>query len=212
MKNDVVRWSSTPTNERRAEYESTIENGAAGGITNAALKSSGRLLSRQQIQFHTQQQQQQPGAHETSNSTNAQHYPDDSDDDSDDNSHGLLQPQTILNGNQNNHYDGAPSTSTAAATHRSSNSGHSNQQQGMFPANADFLFQLYHQLPHQQQSPTTPQQPTHLNKFQVPQNPAPPRSSEHLLGELVTTELLKMTKERRKTVQKRILEILFFDD
>uniref|UniRef100_W8BGB7 MADF domain-containing protein n=1 Tax=Ceratitis capitata TaxID=7213 RepID=W8BGB7_CERCA len=161
---------------------------------------------------HTQQQQQQPGAHETSNSTNAQHYPDDSDDDSDDNSHGLLQPQTILNGNQNNHYDGAPSTSTAAATHRSSNSGHSNQQQGMFPANADFLFQLYHQLPHQQQSPTTPQQPTHLNKFQVPQNPAPPRSSEHLLGELVTTELLKMTKERRKTVQKRILEILFFDD
>ncbi|XP_020717638.1 furin-like protease 1 isoform X1 [Ceratitis capitata] len=69
MKNDVVRWSSTPTNARRAEYESTIENGAAGGITNAALKSSGRLLSRQQIQFHTQQQQQQQQYCDTNNAS-----------------------------------------------------------------------------------------------------------------------------------------------
>lgn len=38
------------------------------------------------------------------------------------------------------------------------------------------------------------------------------RNSEQLLGELVTSELLKMSKERKKHVQKKILEILFFDD
>lgn len=38
------------------------------------------------------------------------------------------------------------------------------------------------------------------------------RNSEQLLGELVTSELLKMSKDRRKHVQKKILEILFFDD
>lgn len=38
------------------------------------------------------------------------------------------------------------------------------------------------------------------------------RSSEQLLGELVTSELLKMSKERKRIVQKKILEILFFDD
>lgn len=157
------------------------------------------------------QQQQHPGAHNTSNSTNAQ-YVDDTDDDSDDNSSSLLQPQAILNDNQNNNYDSAASTSSAAAMQRNPSSSNNSQQQGMFPANADFLFQLYQQLPHQQQTVTSGQQHQHINKFQTPQNPAPARSSEHLLGELVTTELLKMTKERRKNVQKRILEILFFDD
>lgn len=38
------------------------------------------------------------------------------------------------------------------------------------------------------------------------------RNSEQLLGELVTSELLKMTKERKRIAQKKILEILFFDD
>ncbi|XP_054740149.1 uncharacterized membrane protein DDB_G0293934 [Anastrepha obliqua] len=160
-------------------------------------------------------QHQHAGSHNTSNATNT-HFIDDTDDESDDNSNGLLQPQAILNDNHNNHYDNTASTSSAAAIQRnpsSSNSGQQQQQQGMFPANADFLFQLYQQLPHQQQQNiNTPQQQQHFNKFQAPQNPAPARCSEHLLGELVTTELLKMSKERRKHVQKRILEILFFDD
>lgn len=38
------------------------------------------------------------------------------------------------------------------------------------------------------------------------------RSSEQLLGELVTSELLKMTKDRKKIAQRKILEILFFGD
>lgn len=38
------------------------------------------------------------------------------------------------------------------------------------------------------------------------------RCSEQLLGELVTSELLKMSKEKRKIAQRRILEVLFFDD
>ncbi|XP_018795949.1 PREDICTED: putative uncharacterized protein DDB_G0286901 isoform X1 [Bactrocera latifrons] len=158
-------------------------------------------------------QQQHPSSHDTSNSTNAQ-YVEDTEDDSDDNSNSMLQPQAILNDNQINHYDSSASTSSAAAMQRNPNSSNNNQQQGMFPANADFLFQLYQQLPHQQQTVTSAQQQQHqhINKFQTPQNPVPARSSEHLLGELVTTELLKMTKERRKHVQKRILEILFFDD
>lgn len=38
------------------------------------------------------------------------------------------------------------------------------------------------------------------------------RSSDQLLGELVTSELIKMSKDRKKIVQKKILGILFFDD
>lgn len=38
------------------------------------------------------------------------------------------------------------------------------------------------------------------------------RNSDQLLGELVTSELIKMTKDKKKIVQKKILEILFFDD
>lgn len=38
------------------------------------------------------------------------------------------------------------------------------------------------------------------------------RSSDQLLGELVTSELMKMSRDRKKSVQKRILEVLFFDD
>lgn len=38
------------------------------------------------------------------------------------------------------------------------------------------------------------------------------RSSDQLLGELVTSELMKMPKDRKKVVQRKILELLFFDD
>lgn len=38
------------------------------------------------------------------------------------------------------------------------------------------------------------------------------RSSEQLLGELVTSELIKMSRDRKKIVQKKILEVLFFDE
>ncbi|XP_037952661.1 putative uncharacterized protein DDB_G0277255 [Teleopsis dalmanni] len=142
----------------------------------------------------------------TTNAANS-HFVDDSDDDSDDNSTNLIPPQTILNNHQDsNHFNTAPSTSNAASMTRSNNNN--NNQQGMFPSNADFLFQLYQQLPHQQQTQSSQQS---FNKFSAPQSHQQ-RCSEHLLGELVTTELLKMSKERRKTVQRRILEILFFDD
>lgn len=38
------------------------------------------------------------------------------------------------------------------------------------------------------------------------------RNSDQLLGELVTSELIKMSRDRKKIVQKKILGILFFDD
>lgn len=38
------------------------------------------------------------------------------------------------------------------------------------------------------------------------------RNSDQLLGELVTSELMKMSKDRKKVAQRKILEILFFDD
>lgn len=38
------------------------------------------------------------------------------------------------------------------------------------------------------------------------------RNSDQLLGELVTSELIKMPKDRKKIVQRKILGILFFDD
>lgn len=38
------------------------------------------------------------------------------------------------------------------------------------------------------------------------------RNSDQLLGELVTSELTKMPKDRKKVVQRKILEVLFFDD
>lgn len=38
------------------------------------------------------------------------------------------------------------------------------------------------------------------------------RNSDQLLGELVTSELMKMPKDRKRVAQRKILEILFFDD
>lgn len=58
-----------------------------------------------------------------------------------------------------------------------------------FPNPADFLHPFYQQMATRQV-----------------------RHSEQLLGELVTSELYKMSKDKKKRVQKKILEILFFDD
>lgn len=171
------------------------------------------------------------------NSANNTHFVDDSEDeDTDDNSSSLLQPQGLLNEHhsaENPFQTMAASTSGASLNRSHSNSSMNNQNNinnhnnisqspsssNMFSSNADFLFQLYQQLPqhnhsHQQQHNSNVSPTQQFNKFQVPPTPQPTvqRSSEHLLGELVTTELLKMSKERRKNVQKRILEILFFDD
>lgn len=66
-------------------------------------------------------------------------------------------------------------------------SEHLESQGSTFPNPADFLHPFY------QQARQT-------------------RNSEQLLGELVTSELIKMTKDKKKIVQKKILEILFFDD
>lgn len=78
---------------------------------------------------------------------------------------------------------------------RSSHNSHENLAAAAAAAatfhNNDYLFQLAQQMP--------------PNLRQI-------RSSEQLVGELVTAELLKMSKDRRKTVQKKILGILFFDD
>jgi len=155
--------------------------------------------------------------------SNGSHFGNDSDDDSDDNSHDLLEPQVLMqqenhysnsmpmqrgNGNGNNTSNNSGSNNTSGG-----NNIHNNQQQqqhqNMFPSNTDFLFQLYQQFPHQ----ASGSHPSNFGKFQAPPNhPGVQRLSEHLLGELVTTELLKMNKERKKSAQKRILEILFFDD
>ncbi|XP_055921508.1 ras-interacting protein RIP3 [Eupeodes corollae] len=82
---------------------------------------------------------------------------------------------------------------------------------GLYPSSNDFLFSLY-----QQMSPAAAaavvQQERNINAAAAVASTSSARSSEHLLGELVTSELLKMNKDRRKTVQKRILEILFFED
>lgn len=74
---------------------------------------------------------------------------------------------------------------------RSSHNSHESLAAAAAFHNNDYLFQLAQQMP--------------SNLRQI-------RTSEHLLGELVTAELLKMSKDRRKTVQKKILGILFFDD
>lgn len=73
---------------------------------------------------------------------------------------------------------------------KSSESVNMDNSAATFPAPSDFLHPFYSQA--------------------VAQRTV--RNSEQLLGELVTSELLKMPKDRKKHVQKKILEILFFDD
>lgn len=80
----------------------------------------------------------------------------------------------------------------AAAAARLRKSEHVDPSTASFPSPSDFLHPL---SIYQQQA----------SRQQV-------RNSEQLLGELVTSELVKMSKERKKIVQKKILEILFFDD
>lgn len=167
-----------------------------------------RLLNSSQGQQQHQQQQHQQQQH----SSNGSHYVQDSDDEFDDNSIDL-EPTKIMQ--HDNHYSNSINMQRNAANTNINNNNNNNnqqqqqQQQNMFPSNTDFLFQLYQQLPHQ----TGSSHSSSFGKFQTPSNPSTmQRSSEHLLGELVTTELLKMNKDRRKNVQKRILEILFFDD
>ncbi|KAH8372906.1 hypothetical protein KR009_007880 [Drosophila setifemur] len=162
-----------------------------------------------------------------SNGGNGSHFVNDSDDDSDDNSHDLLEPQVMMqhdnhygnplapqrgsgNGNSNaNGNNGGSSNNSGSNNQIQQHQQQQQQHQNMFPSNTDFLFQLYQQFPHQ----ASGSHPTNFGKFQSPPNhPGMQRLSEHLLGELVTTELLKMNKERKKSAQKRILEILFFDD
>lgn len=170
------------------------------------LNSNKGQQQQQQHQLQEHQQQQ--------HSSNASHYVLDSDDEFDDNSIDL-EPTKIMQ--HDNHYSNSINMQrNAANAHINNNNNNNNQQQqqqqqNMFPSNTDFLFQLYQQLPHQTGSSHS--HSSSFGKFQTPSNPSTmQRSSEHLLGELVTTELLKMTKDRRKNVQKRILEILFFDD
>lgn len=81
------------------------------------------------------------------------------------------------------------------------------------PFPADFLYPFYqHATSHAQHQ----RQQQHQQQMRQPSAAAVPlphvRNSEQLLGELVTSELLKMTKERRKIAQKKILKVLFFDD
>ncbi|KAH8233727.1 hypothetical protein KR026_011821 [Drosophila bipectinata] len=160
----------------------------------------------------------------TSNGGSGSHFGNDSDDDSDDNSHDLMEPQGMMShenhygnsigiqrsgGNGNANSSNSGSGNNSGSNHQQQQQQQQQQHQNMFPSNTDFLFQLYQQFPHQ----ASGSHPSNFGKFQTPpSHPGVQRLSEHLLGELVTTELLKMNKERKKSAQKRILEILFFDD
>ncbi|KAH8280255.1 hypothetical protein KR018_001164 [Drosophila ironensis] len=179
----------------------------------------------------------------SSSGGNGSQYGNDSYDDSDENSHDLMEPQVMMQhennyshslGMQRGNGGNGNGNGSASANANGNNGGsgtngggNNNQQQqpqqqmqqpqhqpqhqhqNMFPSNTDFLIQLYQQLPHQ----ASGSHPSNFGKFQAPpSHPGMQRLSEHLLGELVTTELLKMNKERKKSAQKRILEILFFDD
>ncbi|XP_013106859.1 GATA zinc finger domain-containing protein 14 [Stomoxys calcitrans] len=200
------------------------------GLPHHHSNSNGNANANHQQQ-HSNNHHQQHANNALNNSNSSQFGGgDETDEDSDENSASMLQPQTILNEHNNdNPYNSAlaapsPAPSNASSTNALQRSVgapqhlNANTSNGgnMFSTNADFLQLLYQQLPHSQQQNNMPQQQG-FGKFQVPHNPPPTppavqRSSEQLLGELVTTELLKMSKERRKSVQKRILEILFFDD
>lgn len=86
----------------------------------------------------------------------------------------------------------------------------------------DFLYPLYDQHSSRPRKPATEHANPSSSTFPNPVDLLHPlyqqaiarqfRNSDQLLGELVTSELLKMPKDRKKTVQRKILEILFFDD
>lgn len=103
---------------------------------------------------------------------------------------------------------------------------HSDHHQSSPPTvPTDFLYPFYHQnstssssrarkqSEHLDGSPTAfPNPANFLHPFYQQATARQVRNSEQLLGELVTSELIKMTKDKKKIVQKKILEILFFDD
>lgn len=76
--------------------------------------------------------------------------------------------------------------SNADAEENTSEEFNNSNRTSQFPG--DFLYPLYQQVQRQ---------------F---------RNSDQLFGELVASELTKMNRDRKKAVQKQILEILFFDD
>ncbi|XP_031629600.1 putative uncharacterized protein DDB_G0286901 [Contarinia nasturtii] len=94
------------------------------------------------------------------------------------------------------------------------------QSSSMNNVPTDFLYPLYEQHTSRTRKSTTDQH-TNPTSSTFP-NPVDLlyqhaiarqlRSSDQLLGELVTSELTKMPKDRKKVVQRKILEVLFFDD
>lgn len=98
------------------------------------------------------------------------------------------------------------------------NDDHSDHQSPTVPT--DFLYPFYQNSSsrahksseHLENSSTFPNPADFLHPFYQQATARQVRNSEQLLGELVTSELIKMTKDKKKIVQKKILEILFFDD
>lgn len=119
--------------------------------------------------------------------------------------------QQILNNNLSDNEDQNSINNDNTSDHDQSSPNHS------IPT--EFLYPLYEQntrrkaAEHLNAASSTFPNPAHfLHPFYQQTVARQFRNSEQLLGELVTSELIKMTKERKKVVQKKILEILFFDD
>ncbi|KAH8253246.1 hypothetical protein KR032_004456 [Drosophila birchii] len=202
--------------QQQQQQQSHVYNTKASDDLDSSSASGNFHMKKPRVQINGHNQMTSNGG------GNAGQFGNDSDDDSDDNSHDLMEPQVMMH---ESHYSNSMGMQRGNnnGNNNSGNSGSNNQQQqqqaqhqqqqqqhqNMFPSNTDFLFQLYQQFPHQ----ASGSHPSNFGKFQTPPSQqGTQRLSEHLLGELVTSELLKMNKERKKSAQKRILEILFFDD
>lgn len=127
-------------------------------------------------------------------------------------SHNTNQNQ-ILNNNLSDNEDDHNSNDMA--------SRHRNSPINNVPT--EFLYPMYEQnSTRNQRRPTTEHANPTSSTFPNPVDLLHPlyqqaiarqfRNSEQLLGELVTSELMKLPKDRKKIVQRKILEILFFDD
>lgn len=121
--------------------------------------------------------------------------------------------QTLIN-NHNNSFDNDEHSST----NNDDTSGHHSPS-----VPPEFLYPYYqHSLNRMRKSSESVNLDSSAATFPTPSDFIHPfysqavartvRNSEQLLGELVTSELLKMPRDRKKHVQKKILEILFFDD
>ncbi|KAH8380826.1 putative mediator of RNA polymerase II transcription subunit 12 [Drosophila serrata] len=195
--------------QQQQQQQPHVYNSKASSDLDSSSTSGNFHMKKPRVQINGHNQMASNGG------GSAGHFGNDSDDDSDDNSHDLMEPQVMMH---ESHYSNSMGMQRGN-NNANNNSGGNNQQQqaqhqqqqhqNMFPSNTDFLFQLYQQFPHQ----ASGSHPSNFGKFQTPPSQqGMQRLSEHLLGELVTSELLKMNKERKKSAQKRILEILFFDD